>query len=225
MGVSGNEDEDKEDFFAENKRLLAEVQKREQEKIDIENCEYKGSLFNTFLLYEQGEKVYIIDQHAAHERLLYNRLQDKVKNREVIRQPMLVPYTIHLTPSEDAFLYDCLPSLRELGFDIEESGANRFTINAVPLDLQDISFEDFFGQFLRDLSGLQKIKLESILKDKLAMMACKAAVKGGMRLTDEEVKQLIVDMDGDATLKCPHGRPAVVVLTKYELEKMFKRIV
>jgi DNA mismatch repair protein MutL len=138
---------------------------------------------------------------------------------------MLVPYQFHLTPSEDAFLYDCMPALREMGFDIEESGLDRFTIKAVPLDLQTISFEDFFGQFLRELSGLQKIKLESILKDKLAMMACKAAVKGGMRLTDEEAKQLIIDMDGDASLKCPHGRPAVIVLTKYELEKMFKRIV
>jgi DNA mismatch repair protein MutL len=201
------------------------MQKREQEKIDVANCEYKGSLFNTFLLYEQGDKVYIIDQHAAHERLIYNRLQEKIKNRDIIQQPMLVPYQFHLTPSEDAFLYDCMPALREMGFDIEESGLDRFTIKAVPLDLQTISFEDFFGQFLRELSGLQKIKLESILKDKLAMMACKAAVKGGMRLTDEEAKQLIIDMDGDASLKCPHGRPAVIVLTKYELEKMFKRIV
>jgi DNA mismatch repair protein MutL len=138
---------------------------------------------------------------------------------------MLIPYDIHLTPSEDAFLYDCLPSLREIGFDIEESGMNAYKIKAVPTDLQNISLDEFFKQFLRDLSGLQKIKLESILKDKLAMMACKAAIKGGMHLTDEEVKQLITDMDGDATLKCPHGRPAVVVLTKYELEKMFKRIV
>jgi DNA mismatch repair protein MutL len=224
MSVHG-EEEEKNDFFAENKRLLNEMQAKEQERIDIENCEFKGSLFNTYLLYEQGDKVYLVDQHAAHERLLYNRLQERIKNREVVQQPMLVPYEVHLTPTEDIYLFDCLPALREMGFDIDENGMNRFIIRAVPADLQSISLDEFFRQFLRDLSGLQKIKLSTILKDKLAMMACKAAVKGGMHLTDEEAKQLILDMNGDTTLKCPHGRPVVAVVTKYELEKMFKRIV
>lgn len=213
------------DIFAENKRLLAEMEsKKEQTRIDVDRCEYKGSLFNTFLLYEFGDNVYVIDQHAAHERLIFNRLREKMENRTIVKQNMLVPYRIRLTPSEDAFLFDCLPSLREMGFDIEDD-VDGFVISAVPMDLQGISLDKFFELFLQDLDSFGKIKLESVLKDKLATMACKAAIKGGMSLTKEEVMQLISDMNGDITLKCPHGRPAVVVLSKYELEKMFKRIV
>lgn len=219
--------QDEEDIFAENKRLLAEMEaKKGQARIDVDRCEYKGSLFNTYLLYELGDNVYVIDQHAAHERLIFNRLKEKMENRTIVKQSMLAPYRIRLTPAEDAFLFDCLPSLREIGFDIEEDEErDGFVISAIPMDLQDISLDKFFELFLRDLDGFGKIKLEEVLKDKLATMACKAAIKGGMSLTKEEVMQLIADMNGDITLKCPHGRPAVVVLSKYEIEKMFKRIV
>ncbi|MBP5242902.1 MAG: hypothetical protein J6Z36_04340, partial [Clostridia bacterium] len=228
LAVHSPEEQEKgePDAYAENNRFLEESEnKAQQTRIDVERCEYKGNLFNTYLIYELGDDAYLIDQHAAHERLIFNRLQEKMENRAIMQQPMLVPYKIHLTPSEDAFLFDCLPLLREIGFDIEEAGLNRFVVNAVPLDLQDISLKSFFEQFLRDLSGLQQIKLEDLLRDKLAMMACKAAIKGGMCLTEEEVKQLLADMNGDITLKCPHGRPTVVKLSKYEIEKMFKRIV
>ena len=216
-----------DDVFEENKRYLeeAEKQKAQQVKLNTDSCEYKGNLFNTYLIYECGDNAYLIDQHAAHERLIFNRLKQKMENRTVMQQPMLVPYKIHITPSEDVFLFDCMPFLQEMGFDIAEDGIDRFVISAVPFDLQDISLDKFFELFLRNLSGLQQIKLEDILRDKLAMMACKAAVKGGMTLTKEEVKQLLDDMEGDTTLKCPHGRPAVVKLSKYEIEKMFKRIV
>ena len=112
-----------------------------------------------------------------------------------------------------------------MGFEIGAQGTCDFTVTAVPVDLQNISLDKFFDEILRDISGLRGIKLTDILKDKLAMSACKAAVKGGMQLTEEEVKKLLADMDGDTGLKCPHGRPAVVKLSKYEIEKMFKRIV
>ncbi|MBO7736425.1 MAG: DNA mismatch repair endonuclease MutL [Clostridia bacterium] len=228
MKVNSPQKEQKEDFFEENKKFLLEQEAKKsarQLKIDLAHCEYKGSLFNTFLIYECGDNAYLIDQHAAHERLIYDRLREKMENRKVLQQPMLFPYTLKVSSVESLFLEDCLPVLREIGFEMSENGLGEFTVTAVPLDLQDIALEKFFGEVLHDISGLKAIKLSELLKDKLAMTACKAAVKGGMRLSDEEVKRLLEDMDGDVTLKCPHGRPAVVKLSKYEIEKMFKRIV
>ena len=112
-----------------------------------------------------------------------------------------------------------------MGFDIEEFGDNSFKISAVPVDLQYIDLGKFFNEILGDISGYRSIKLVDILKDKLASAACKAAVKGGMDLTKEEIDALFELMNGDMGLKCPHGRPVVVKMSRTELEKMFKRIV
>ena len=218
------------DAFEENKKFLAEEDARKKErdaqmKIDVAHCEYKGNLFNTFLIYEWGDNAYLIDQHAAHERLIFDRLQRKMEDRTVVQQPMLVPYLRKVTPAEAIFLEDCLPVLREIGFAIDEKENCMFSVSAVPIDLQFIALDEFFDGILRDISGLRGIKLKEILRDRLATAACKAAVKGGMQLSEEEVRALLKDMNGDAGLKCPHGRPVVVRLTKYEVEKMFKRIV
>ncbi len=230
MTVKTPEGKKEDDFYEENKRFLLEQEEKEkaskqQLKIDVDRCVYKGNLFNTFLIYELGDDAYLIDQHAAHERLIFDRLKRKMEKRTVVQQPMLLPYSMHATPTEAVFLEDCIPALREMGFEIGAQGTCDFTVTAVPVDLQNISLDKFFDEILRDISGLRGIKLTDILKDKLAMSACKAAVKGGMQLTEDEVKQLLADMDGDTGLKCPHGRPAVVKLSKYEIEKMFKRIV
>ena len=216
----------KKDVFEENKRFLADLDtKAKQSKIDVVTCVYAGKLFNTYLLYERGDTAYIIDQHAAHERLIFDRLKEQMKNRKVLQQPMLLPYMLDLNASESAFIRENLENIREMGFEIEEFGNNSFKISAVPLDLQNIDLASFFNDILGDVSGYRAIKLENILKDKLATAACKAAVKGGMDLTREEIDKLFALMDGNMGLKCPHGRPVVVKMTKTELEKMFKRIV
>ena len=215
-----------EDAFAQNKRYLEELERKsKQNKIDVSNCVYAGKLFNTYLMYERGDEVYIIDQHAAHERLIFNRLKEQMQNRAVARQPMLLPYTLTLNAFESAFLRERLQEIREIGFDIEANGETAFSITAIPVDLQSIDLGVFFNEILGDISGYRAIKLVDILKDKLATAACKAAVKGGMDLTREEIDALFALMDGDMGLKCPHGRPVVVKLTRTELEKMFKRIV
>lgn len=215
-----------QDYFAENKRFLEELEnKKSQNKIDVSTCVYAGKLFNTYLLYERRDEVYIIDQHAAHERLIFNRLKEQMQNRSVAQQPMLLPYPLNLNAFESAFIRERLQDIRDMGFDIEESGENSFTVAAVPLDLQYIDLGRFFNDILGDISGYRSIKLADLLKDKLATAACKAAVKGGMDLTREEIDSLFKMMDGDMGLKCPHGRPVVVKMTKTELEKMFKRIV
>lgn len=215
-----------DDIFAENKRFLEERDKKaEQQKIIFERAVYKGSLFNTYLLYEAGDDAFIIDQHAAHERLIFDRLREEMESRKVIRQPMLVPYVLNLNAEEFSFISDNLNSIEDIGFEIEEFGGNSYKISAVPLDLQDIDLAGFFGELLKEVGSLRAIKLADLLRDKIAMTACKHAVKGGMMLTDSEKEKLFEMLRGDMGLKCPHGRPVAVKLTKYEIEKMFKRIV
>ncbi len=214
------------DVFAENKKYLSDLdEKAKQNKIDVSTCVYVGKLFNTYLLYERDFEVYIIDQHAAHERLIFNRLKERMQNRSVDQQPMLLPYVLELNAFEGEFIRENIEHIRAMGFDIEEFGANTFKISAVPVDLRDIDVGVFFNDILGDISGFRSIKLADILKDKLATAACKAAVKGGMDLTRTEIDSLFAMMDGDMGLKCPHGRPVVVKMTKTEIEKMFKRIV
>ena len=215
----------KMDPFEENKRFLEELEKKsKQNRIDVSACVYVGKLFNTYLMYECKDDIYIIDQHAAHERLIFNRLKEQMQNRSIAQQPMLMPYEMSLNVFEREFIGEHLPEITEMGFDARLEG-ERLLIYAIPLDLQHINLEAFFNEILGDIGGYRAIRLAEILKDKLASAACKAAVKGGMDLTREEIDALFALMDGDMGLKCPHGRPVVVKMSRTEIEKMFKRIV
>ena len=226
QGAETKKTEESTDFFAENKRFLEELeQKSKQNKIDVSTCSYVGKLFNTYLLYQRADEVYIIDQHAAHERLIFNRLKEQMQNRSVVQQPMLLPYTLDVNVFEAEFIRERMNDIRDMGFDMESFGDTSFKITAVPLDLQYIDLGKFFNEILGDVGGYRSIKLVDILKDKLASAACKAAVKGGMDLTQAEIDALFALIDGNMGLKCPHGRPVIVKMTKTELEKMFKRIV
>lgn len=196
-----------------------------QQFIDYSTCKYKGNLFNTYLLYEYNERVYMIDQHAAHERLIYDNLMKRLAERKIVKQPLLVPYIFETNPQEERILEEKLYVLRSMGFGIEPFGLGSFKIDEVPVDLQDINVKEFIGEILADIEGLKNAGLEDVLKDKIATVACKHAVKGGMQLTDGEIDALFKMIDGNMGLKCPHGRPICVVLTKREIEKMFKRIV
>lgn len=220
------EDEKSKDYFAENKRYLELMDRKNgQNKVEIAACTYAGKLFNTYLLYECKDEVYIIDQHAAHERLIFDKLKEKMKNREIVQQPMLLPFSMSVNAFEGDFLREHIKDIREMGFEIFERKENFFEISSVPMDLRKIDLASFFHSILAEINQFRAIKLEEILKDKLASEACKAAVKGGMDLTNEEIDELFVMMNGDMGLKCPHGRPVVVKMSKKQLEKMFKRIV
>ena len=165
-------------------------------------------------MYERGDEVFIIDQHAAHERLIFNRLKERIEKRNVPQQPMLVPFEMQMNAFEGDFIRERMDDIREMGFEVYDDGNNLFKVSAVPTDLRDINLYVFFND-----------KLVDLIKDKLASAACKAAVKGGMDLTEDEIEDLFELMDGDMGLKCPHGRPVVVKMSKKELEKKFKRIV
>ena len=212
--------------FLENKRYLEALeQKAKQQKLLLERAEYRGCLFNTYLIYEEGEDAYLIDQHAAHERLSFDRLREEMEARKVVRQPLLVPYVLSVNREEFSFLSEKAEKIREIGFEFEEFGENSFKVSAVPLDLQDIDLRSFFDELLREVGSLRGIRLSDVLRDKIAMSACKHAVKGGMILTEAEKEKLFEMLRGDMGLKCPHGRPVAVKLSKHEIEKMFKRIV
>lgn len=212
--------------FEENKRYLEALEnKARQQKLIFENAVYRGCLFNTYLIYEEGDNAYIIDQHAAHERLIFDRLCAEAEKRKVVQQPLLVPYVLNVNREEFAFLAENAENIRRIGFEMEEFGQGSFKIAAVPLDLQDIDLGSFFEELLSEVGSLRGIRLTEVLRDRIAMTACKHAVKGGMLLTDSEKEKLFEMLHGDMGLKCPHGRPVAVKMTKYEIEKMFKRIV
>lgn len=215
-----------EDAFKENRRLLLERDQRaKQQKIDPASLVYRGVLFETYLIFERGDVAYFIDQHAAHERLIYEKLKQTCEARTPLSQPMLMPYILNVNAQEFSFLVSQFEALRALGFDIDEFGDTSVKVSSVPLDLFGMNLEAFFREVLSSMESLRAMRLADIVRDKLATMACKAAVKGGERLTEEEAKRLLSDMDGDMGLKCPHGRPAVIQRTKSEFEKLFKRIV
>ncbi len=215
-----------EDAFEENRRFLLERdQQAKQQKIDPASLVYRGVLFETYLIFERGDVAYFVDQHAAHERLIYEKLKQTCEARTPLSQPMLMPYILNVNAQEFSFLVSQFEALRALGFEIDEFGGTSVKVSSVPLDLFGMDLEAFFREVLSSMESLRAIRLADIVRDKLATMACKAAVKGGERLTEEEAKRLLSDMDGDMGLKCPHGRPAVIQRTKSEFEKLFKRIV
>lgn len=198
---------------------------RRQAEINYENFHFCGALFNTYLIYEYQGCGYIIDQHAAHERIIYDKLIEQIKNRNIAKQPLLYPYVLEANPQEQEFIDKNINVLIDIGFDISRFSPSSYKINEVPADLSSLNLQNFFDDVLSRLSSYKTIKLEDVLKEKLAATACKHAVKGGMQLTEQEVKNLLKLMKGNVALKCPHGRPVCVTITKREIEKMFKRIV
>jgi DNA mismatch repair protein MutL len=197
----------------------------EQQRILFESIKYRGCIFNTYLLYEARNTVYIIDQHAAHERLIYDRLCDKLAKRRIEMQSLIVPYLFTVNAEEKSFLDDNIMLIRNMGFDLKPFGAMSFRVDEVPVDLCNLNMTDFFDDLMADLKGLREIKLEDVLKDKIAQTACKHAVKGGMKLSDEEAVALFKQLEGNIGLKCPHGRPICVTMVEEDIEKLFKRIV
>ena len=153
------------------------------------------------------------------------RSRKKMRERNIVRQPMLIPYIFSVNSVEAQFLESNLQLLRSMGFGLSVFGYCSFRVDEVPVNLQDIDIGAFMDEILAQISSLKSVSVEDILKDKIATCACKHAVKGGMRLTEQEVDALFEMLDGNIGLKCPHGRPVCVALAKRDIEKMFKRIV
>ena len=181
-----------------------------------------GTLFKTYILVEYDEKLYFIDQHAGHERILFDKLIKQVENQKILKQPLLINFELKLSSKEKAMFEDVREALSKLGFDIvEEEG--RIQISAVPLVLSSISLNEFVDDVMRDHEIWNKTASD-LLKERLAQYACKHAVKAGDSLSNEAIASLLEDVR-KGVLLCPHGRPIIVEMTKRDLEKLFKRIV
>lgn len=185
-----------------------------------------GQLFDTYWLISYNEKLLIMDQHAAHEKVKYERLIKRFKEKTIEMQTLNPPVIVSLSSKEQSIISDYTEYFTGLGFTIEDFGGNEIAISSVPLDLYGQNEKDMFLSLLDELCNEVPKGKQELVYEKMASMACKAAVKGNMRMSKEEVKTLLAEMmELDNPYNCPHGRPTIISMTKYELEKKFKRIV
>ncbi|MFQ6899801.1 MAG: DNA mismatch repair endonuclease MutL [Coprococcus phoceensis] len=191
--------------------------------------EYKiiGQLFETYWLVEFHEQLYIIDQHAAHERVLYEKTLRGMKDREFTSQYLSPPIILNLSMQEEEALNTHMDIFTNIGFEIEPFGGDSYAIRAVPDNLFSIAKRELFTEMLDQLvDGIHSSLAPDIVAEKVASMSCKAAVKGNSRLSAAEVETLIGELlELENPYHCPHGRPTIIAMTKRELEKKFKRIV
>ena len=186
-----------------------------------EEIKIVGVVFKTYIITEYGDSIYIIDQHAMHERQLYEKIKKEVENKSVIKQDLLVPYEFNLTPLDADKFASRLENLNEIGFNVTYDG-HIFTIKSVPYLLSSINLSKFVDEIIGDETIGDK-KASSFINEKLCQHACKHAIRAGDSVTKEEIAYLIEEMK-KSVLLCPHGRPIVVKMTRKELEKMFKRV-
>lgn len=202
--------------FFEEKLLTKEVK-----------SEYKliGQVFDTYWLVEYHDNLYIIDQHAAHERILYEKTLKGMKNREFTSQMISPPIILNLSMQEEELLKTYIDQFTRIGFEIEEFGQESYAVRAVPDNLFSIAKKDLLMEMLDSLSEINRNQASDLIDEKIASMSCKAAVKGNMKLSATEVDALISELlTLDNPYHCPHGRPTIIAMSKRELEKKFKRI-
>ena len=205
---------------------INEVWVQEKTEIGEEQLTYVGKIFNTYLIFESGSYVFYVDQHAAHERILYDKLEKDFREKRMAIQNLLIPYTFTVTTDEFNVISEFIPTLKEYGFDLDTFGNNTFSLKGVPARCGEMNVSDFLSTLLSDITNKRTVDNLSIFKDKLMQNACKSAIKGDMNISNEEIKILVADMQkNNVVLYCPHGRPIVIKISKTEVEKWFKRIV
>ena len=185
-----------------------------------------GQIFDTYWLVSFADKLFIIDQHAAHEKVLYEKLIKRLQEQESVSQSLSPPIIVSVSKHEEELMQLYMDQFTSIGFEIEHFGGNEYSIRAVPADLYGLNEKEMFREILESLSvDLPKGENEAVLH-KIASMSCKSAVKGNHALSTEEAKALIEELlQLDNPYHCPHGRPTIIAFTKYEIEKKFKRIV
>ena len=217
IDIKANEKPEQMDLFED--RFLDKERKADYTLI--------GQIFDTYWLFQFENSLYIIDQHAAHERVLYERTLREMKNREFTSQMISPPIILNLTMQEAELLRQYMDRFTRIGFEFEEFGQDSFAVRSVPDNLFSIAKKDLLLEMIDHLSDeLNRNQPSDLIDEKIASMSCKAAVKGNMSLSAAEVDTLIGELLLlDNPYHCPHGRPTIISMTKRELEKKFKRIV
>lgn len=209
----------------EIKDIVDSVNEEEKKEYETKiNYKYVGALFDTYILIEIEEKLYIIDQHAAHERLLYEQIKEMYYSKSKETQMLLIPSLVELKHNEQELVMRNKELFEETGFEIEEFGDNMIKISGVPNIGYDMDYVELFKDTLDELKTETKTTKEEREERFLATIACKAAVKGNMKLTATEHVALIDKMVKlDRPFTCPHGRPTAYEISKYEIERRFAR--
>lgn len=186
-----------------------------------------GQIFDTYWLLVFQDKLFIVDQHAAHEKVKYERLIRQFREKSVVSQSLNPPIVVSLTAQEERVLSEYGSVFRGLGFEFEEFGGREYALRGVPADLYGCGEKELFLEVLDELSQAPPVgRQPAVVEEKLASMACKAAVKGNSSLKTEEMEALLDELlTLENPYNCPHGRPTIISMSKYEIEKKFKRIV
>lgn len=201
----------------------------EEKMLTVENrARYRiiGQVFDTYWLLQFEDKLFIIDQHAAHEKVKYERLMKQYHEKNVVSQALMPPIIVSLSGQEELVLKEYQEIFTELGFEVEAFGGSEYALRSVPVDLYGCSEKEMFLEVLDELAeGTSRSSLR-VVEEKIASMSCKAAVKGNNRLSLEEAEKLIDELlTLENPYNCPHGRPTIITISKAEMEKKFKRIV
>lgn len=221
------------------KNILSTIRKKEDDKqkesmqiiptpkqrpFDFTELEYLGSIFNTYIMACDENDFYLIDQHAAHERVFYEKLMKQYTDAEKTSQQLLVPLNFNVSSFASETEDEWIKTIRNMGYDIEYFGNKSYIVREIPAFMEISEAESFLNDIFREIDDRQDFTNHKAV-DKIIMRSCKSAVKGGDRLGSEEISVLIKDLKNCVNpFSCPHGRPTFIRMTKYEIEKMFKRV-
>lgn len=228
--LMAQEDKKTLEYAKEQDKLQAHQMSMFEDKLlDKSNTvKYKiiGQLFDTYWLIEFEDKFYMMDQHAAHEKVLYERFMKRLESSQMDSQMIMPPVILSVNMREEQVLKENIDIFKNLGYEIESFGGNEYKVTGIPSNLPKMDYKQLLIDMLDGLVEDGSKATAQIITERIATMSCKAAVKGNNRLSMQEAEELMHElMEADNPYNCPHGRPTLIMMTKYEIERKFKRIV
>lgn len=213
-----------EEKYNDSRFTTIEIEKPLIKPFDFDNLIVKGALFDTYIMAVDGDNFYLIDQHAAHERIFYEKLVGEYERDEKLRQPILFPLIIDVEIKAKEYDDQWIAQLNNMGFTMEAFGQNSYRISEIPTFMELSEAENFINDFVANIGNNTDFR-NSVVIDKLIMKSCKSAIKANDHLEQEEIDALIKDLKNCINpFSCPHGRPTFIKLSKYEIERLFKRV-
>ncbi len=218
---SEKQEDEKERSFVEETGIKP---KKKSGPFDFQDLNYLGSIFDTYIMACDADCFYLIDQHAAHERVFYEKLRNQYESQEKISQTLMLPLQFHVAAYIAQSEEDWIDKIRAMGYAIEDFGNKTYIIREIPAFMELEEAESFLNDLFQELEEKPDLTNQKVL-DRIIMRSCKSAVKGGDHLEAAEIDALIRDLGNCVNpFSCPHGRPTFIRMTRYEIEKMFKRV-
>ena len=221
--------EDEQKYQAEVKVKPEQLSMFKDKLLDEDNKDnYRiiGQLFDTYWLIEFEDRFYMMDQHAAHEKVLYERMMKKIREKHIDTQMIMPPVILTLNMNEEEVLKQNMQVFTKMGYEIEEFGGSEYKVTGIPAGFPKLDYRQMLMDLLDGLMSEGRMTDMDILTEKVASMSCKAAIKGNNKISYKEAEELMDElMKADNPYNCPHGRPTLIVMSKYDIERKFKRIV